>query len=118
MTPKTPRVGRPRATPEADVTREDSVEDVILSAARNLFRTQGFSATTTREIAAAAGLRQPSMFHYFPNKMAMLEAVALARRRNGAVTGLTSPFTDTPTSSSAISAPIPTSWADRSSFPS
>jgi AcrR family transcriptional regulator len=59
------RPGRPRATlapPSAD-TREE-----ILTAAADLFIAQGFAATGTREIAAHAGLRQASLFHYFPHK--------------------------------------------------
>jgi AcrR family transcriptional regulator len=57
--------GRPRATPAdhpAD-TREE-----ILAAAAALFTAQGFAATGTREIASHAGLRQASLFHYFPHK--------------------------------------------------
>ena len=44
----------------------------ILDAAATLFETHGFSATTTRQIAAAAGLEQASMFHYFPRKDELL----------------------------------------------
>ncbi len=70
-----PRVGRPRASRQ----RQDGpVREEIMAAARALFRTKGFAATSTREIAAAVGLRQPSLFHYFKGKEAILEAVALA----------------------------------------
>jgi AcrR family transcriptional regulator len=64
------RRGRPRATPAplpAD-TRED-----ILAAAADLFIAQGFAATGTREIAAQAGLRQASLFHYFAHKDDLLD---------------------------------------------
>jgi AcrR family transcriptional regulator len=59
------RPGRPRAIPAdyAVDTREQ-----ILAAAAELFTAQGFAATGTREIAAQAGLRQASLFHYFPHK--------------------------------------------------
>jgi AcrR family transcriptional regulator len=66
----TRRPGRPRATPAprpAD-TRED-----ILAAAADLFIAQGFAATGTREIAAHAGLRQASLFHYFAHKDDLLD---------------------------------------------
>ena len=40
-----------------------------MEAARALFARQGYTATTTRQIADAAGLRQPSLFHYFGRKV-------------------------------------------------
>ena len=68
------RVGRPRAT--AGATGGDAREE-ILAAARRLFRQNGFSGTSTREIARTAGLRQPTLFHYFPTKESILREVAL-----------------------------------------
>ena len=68
------KLGRPRAEGEAG---DEPVEEEILAAARELFRSKGFSATSTREIATAAGLRQPTLFHYFKNKAAMMNAIAL-----------------------------------------
>lgn len=59
------RVGRPRADkriPEGDVGEQ------ILAASAKLFIRQGYTATTTRQIAAAVGLRQGSLSHYFPRK--------------------------------------------------
>lgn len=67
------RIGRPRANrsrPDGDVREQ------ILAAAQRLFRSRGYKATTTRDIAADAGLRQPSLFHYFGGKEAIFEAVA------------------------------------------
>jgi AcrR family transcriptional regulator len=64
------RGGRPRATPAVgpDVdTREE-----ILEAAGRLFTTLGYSASSTRQIADAVGLRQASIFHYFARKEDML----------------------------------------------
>ncbi|MHC4875784.1 MAG: TetR/AcrR family transcriptional regulator [Planctomycetota bacterium] len=46
----------------------------ILEAARQLFRTQGFDATRTKEIASEAGIATGTLFNYFPTK----EAVALS----------------------------------------
>ena len=45
----------------------------ILEASRQLFADRGFAATTTREIAAAAGIATGTLFNYFPAK----EAIAL-----------------------------------------
>lgn len=45
-----------------------SPREQILDAAAGLFETQGFSATTTRQIANASGLEQGSLFHYFQRK--------------------------------------------------
>ena len=67
-----PRIGRPRATPGDS---NQPVAEEILSAARRLFRQKGFKGTSTREIAEAAGLRQPSLFHYFRNKNEIFRAV-------------------------------------------
>lgn len=67
-------VGRPRAAPG---TATGAAREEILAAARTLFREQGFKGTSTREIAARAGLRQPSLFHYFKSKDEIFRAVAL-----------------------------------------
>jgi AcrR family transcriptional regulator len=47
----------------------------ILYEASNLFARQGYHGTTTREIAAAVGIRQPSLFHHFPSKPAIVRAL-------------------------------------------
>ncbi|MDX8539545.1 TetR/AcrR family transcriptional regulator [Mesorhizobium sp. M4B.F.Ca.ET.215.01.1.1] len=47
----------------------------ILMEASALFRRHGYQATSTRQIAAAVGIRQPSLFHHFANKQAILEAL-------------------------------------------
>jgi AcrR family transcriptional regulator len=57
--------GRPRRQP-APIGTEPREE--ILTAAAGLFTEQGYSATGTREIAAAAGLRPASLFYWFPRK--------------------------------------------------
>lgn len=68
MSPRATHVGR-RSTPAA-VTRER-----ILFESSNLFARQGYRATTTRQIAEAVGLRQPSLFYHFPSKGAIVEAL-------------------------------------------
>lgn len=67
------KLGRPRAEGQAG---DEPVEEEILVAARALFRSRGYSATSTREIANATGLRQPTLFHYYKNKAAILHAIA------------------------------------------
>src|SRR4029079_11772768 len=59
------RVGRPRVDSRE---REKEPREELLDAAAELFSTVGYGKATTRAIANAAGLRQPSMFHYFSSK--------------------------------------------------
>ena len=66
------RVGRPRAT---GATASDDPAEDILRAAAGLFATRGFVGTSTAQIAAAVGLRQSAIFHWFPSKDAILEAL-------------------------------------------
>jgi AcrR family transcriptional regulator len=82
---KRPR-GRPRKT---DDERDDgNRRHQLLQCAARLFRNRGFDATTTRDIAAAAGMHSGSPFYHFKSKNALLYAVmeegmhsALARQR-------------------------------------
>lgn len=46
-----------------------------MDGAAQLFRTQGFAATSTRDIAAAAGMHSGSPFYHFESKGALLFAV-------------------------------------------
>jgi AcrR family transcriptional regulator len=47
----------------------------VLAAARRLFAAQGFHATSTRELAAAADINDALLYRYFPNKEAILSAL-------------------------------------------
>lgn len=47
----------------------------ILVAASRLFCAQGYTGTKLNQIAEAAGLRTPSLYHYFANKEEILEAL-------------------------------------------
>lgn len=67
------RKGRPRLDRRAVV---GSPEEGILQAAARLFAANGFAGTSTRQIAAEAGLQGPSIFHYFPSKEDLLRALA------------------------------------------
>ncbi len=70
--PKRPR-GRPRKT--VDERDDGNRRHELLSAAAKLFRRKGFAATTTRDIAAAAGMQSGSPFYHFKSKDALLYAV-------------------------------------------
>ena len=65
--------GRPRKTVE-DRDDGNRRQEVLRSAAR-LFRRKGFHATSTRDIAAAAGMQSGSPFYHFKSKGALLYAV-------------------------------------------
>lgn len=47
----------------------------IVAAARDLFARSGFDATTTREIATAAGISDALIYRHFPDKQALLRAI-------------------------------------------
>jgi AcrR family transcriptional regulator len=70
--PRRPR-GRPRKAPEA--LDEGNRRQELLRAAARLFRVKGFAATTTRDIATAAGMQSGSPFYHFESKAALLFAV-------------------------------------------
>ena len=65
--------GRPRKTP--DEVDAGNRRQKLLHAAARLFRRKGFAATTTRDIAAAAGMQSGSPFYHFESKAALLFAV-------------------------------------------
>lgn len=48
----------------------------ILAMAQQLFASQGFDATTTRDIAKAAGIATGTMFNYFSSKEAVVGSLA------------------------------------------
>jgi TetR/AcrR family transcriptional regulator, cholesterol catabolism regulator len=65
--------GRPRKTLEE---REDgNRKGDLIAAAAKLFRQKGFDATSTRDIAAAVGMRSGSPFYHFKSKGDLLYAV-------------------------------------------
>lgn len=70
--PKRPRGRPPKTSEERD---DGNRRQALLSAAAKLFRTQGFDATTTRDIAAAVGMHSGSPFYHFKSKSALLFAV-------------------------------------------
>lgn len=59
------RPGRPRHTPDRS---QLAPREQILDAAARLFTSQGFAATSTREIADKVGIRQASLYYHFAGK--------------------------------------------------
>jgi AcrR family transcriptional regulator len=55
--------------------RREATRDAIVAAAAMLFGGKGFAATTIDEIAAAAGVAKGAVYHHFPSKEAVFEAV-------------------------------------------
>ena len=53
-----------------------SRRDEILDAAKRLFLTEGFEHATIRKIAAAVGVSSAALYLYFPDKDAILRAIA------------------------------------------
>lgn len=108
MTPASPTppepiaaVARPRGRPRKTAEERDdgNRRQALLAAAAQLFRQQGFDATSTRDIAAAAGMRSGSPFYHFENKQALLAAVmregmrSALERQAAAVSALPAPAT-------------------------
>ncbi len=71
--PRKRRLGRKHPRRGGEATAES-----ILDAAERLFADRGYGDTTLRDVAAAVGIRNPSIYNHFPNKSALYEAV-LAR---------------------------------------
>ena len=54
--------------------RED-LRETILASSAELFLSQGFKATSTRQIAQKVGITQPNLYYHFPNKEELYVAV-------------------------------------------
>lgn len=65
--------GRPRKT--AEELDDGNRRRKLMDGAAKLFQTKGFAATSTRDIAAAAGMHSGSPFYHFESKSALLYAV-------------------------------------------
>ena len=65
---KTVRLGRPPASDSAETRKR------ILMAGRLCFGRLGYSSTTNRHIAEAAGITTGAIYHYFPSKQELFAA--------------------------------------------
>lgn len=72
----------PRKTPRQQ--RSEFTFDAILDAAARLFQQHGYAATTTNKVAKLAGVSIGTLYHYVPNKDALLYALAERHLRDGA----------------------------------
>jgi AcrR family transcriptional regulator len=66
--------------PRARIVRNSRVlrrENEIVDAAARVFAERGYHGTTTQAIADVLGMRQASLYYYFPSKEAALELVCL-----------------------------------------
>lgn len=66
---------------------EPSRWERILEAAAELFRAQGYAATSVAEVAAAAGLLKGSVYHYIRTKEDLLAAILEEAHRGTALLG-------------------------------
>ncbi len=60
--------------PKQDPNQQAERRQQILEAALDLFARQGFYATSTRQVAQAAGVAEGTIFNYFPTKKDLLIA--------------------------------------------
>jgi AcrR family transcriptional regulator len=67
-------MGRP---PHSDGRK---TRQTILDAALDLFAAKGYFGTSLREIAVAVGVRESALYHYFPSKEALFEALIVAEQ--------------------------------------
>jgi len=58
--------------------RGDERREQLIRVALNLFATKGFKGTTTKEIAAAAGVTEALIFRHFPTKEALYDAILIS----------------------------------------
>lgn len=65
----------PSPSAETPLTKGERTAHRVMDAAELLFARQGYEATTLRQIAAAAGLREPGLYNHFASKQALYEAV-------------------------------------------
>ncbi|HSL95599.1 MAG TPA: helix-turn-helix domain-containing protein [Thermoleophilia bacterium] len=86
---------KPRARREDDASTSDNAER-ILRVAERLFARRGHRNVTVRDIAAAAHVTHPLIYHYFGSKRGLLAAVlerSQSRMRAVAATGGAAPET-------------------------
>lgn len=76
MKPKPTKASPDKARESAAlVAKSEKSRDAILDAAAALFRRQGYSATTLRQIASKAKIKAGSIYYYFDSKEEILEEV-------------------------------------------
>lgn len=66
---------KPNKSSAAATPKSERSRDIILQSAAQLFRRQGFSATTLRQIAARAKIKAGSIYYHFNSKDEILDEV-------------------------------------------
>lgn len=66
---------RPVAAEPLPSTRRELLAGDVLDKAAGLFAARGFAATSLKDVADAVGLSRSSIYHYYPNKEALLAAL-------------------------------------------
>lgn len=56
-------------------SRSRDTKSAILEESMRLFSEQGFKATSVREIAAAVGIKDASLYNHYPSKQAIFDAI-------------------------------------------
>src|SRR5271165_1676775 len=75
------RLLQPRKLPSQP--RSEETVEAILQAAAQVFERHGYAAGTTNRIAERAGVSIGTVYQYFPNKDAILVALALQHLAEG-----------------------------------
>jgi AcrR family transcriptional regulator len=65
----------PEAGKDRRAVRRAATRDEILRAAWSLVRAEGLAALSMRDLAAAVGMRAPSLYQYFDSKLAIYDAM-------------------------------------------
>src|SRR5689334_21414446 len=60
---------------ERQQRNHQQMTEAILDAAREVMREQGVAALNLQEVARRVGMRAPSLYNYFPSKLALYEAL-------------------------------------------
>jgi len=69
---------------KGQIERVDDRRGDILTVALGLFASKGIEGTGLREIAERIGVSQPALYHYFPSKDALVDALIDSRREDAA----------------------------------
>src|ERR1700720_4351717 len=89
----------------AEPTEDTSTRARILQIPLSLMSQRGVDGTSMRDLAAAAGLNVASLYHYFPSKRDLLEAVLVEHGYLPTVGNPLSPDTD-PSPDAQLATPV------------
>ncbi len=66
---------RNREERRTQAERSEATTRLLITEARKLFASRGFAGTSIEDIASAAGVTRGALYHHFPSKEALFEAV-------------------------------------------